>query len=35
MARIGLARRSSWYSDWVPSWLTPKKRKPTERELFS
>lgn len=34
-ARFRFGRRSSWWSDWVPSWLTPRKRKPTERELFS
>jgi phosphatidylinositol glycan class B len=35
LARIGLAQQSSWWTRWVPDWLTPKKRRPTERELFS
>jgi len=35
LARIGLGQSSSSWADRVPSWLRPKKRRPTERELFA
>ncbi|KAJ5337848.1 GPI mannosyltransferase 3 [Penicillium brevicompactum] len=35
LENFGLGQRTSWWSDWVPSFFSSKKRVPTERELFA